>query len=97
MIRSEVFKSILPVITNELVICNIGLPSQELFVLNDQPTNFYMLGTMGLASSVGLGLALSQSKKVICKEGVGVYLWASRFCRGLGLLGGLSLRRPLLL
>ena len=60
MIRSEVFKSIVPVITDELVICNIGLPSQELHVLDDQPTNFYMLGTMGLCSSIGLGLAMAQ-------------------------------------
>ena len=58
MIRSEVFKTILPIIRDELVVCNIGLPSQELFMLDDQPTNFYMLGTMGLCSSIGLGLAL---------------------------------------
>ena len=74
MIRSEIFESILPVIRNELVICNIGLPSQELFILDDQPTNFYMLGTMGLASSVGLGLAMAQSKKVIAIEGDGSVL-----------------------
>ena len=33
--------------------------------MDDQPTNFYMLGTMGLASSIGLGLALTQPKPVI--------------------------------
>ena len=74
MIRSEIFKSILPVISDELVICNIGLPSQELFMLDDQPSNFYMLGTMGLASSVGLGLAMAQPKKVIAIEGDGSVL-----------------------
>ena len=47
MIRSEVLKSLLPVISNEFVVCNIGLPSQELHMMDDQPTNFYMLGTMG--------------------------------------------------
>jgi sulfopyruvate decarboxylase subunit beta len=65
MIRSEVLKSLLPVISGELVVCNIGLPSQELHMLGDQPSNFYMLGTMGLASSIGLGLALAQKEKVI--------------------------------
>ena len=74
MIRSEVFESIVPVISDELVICNIGLPSQELHMLDDQPTNFYMLGTMGLASSVGLGLAMAQSKKVISIDGDGSVL-----------------------
>lgn len=74
MIRNEVLESIIPVITDELVICNIGSPSQELFNLDDQPTNFYMLGTMGLCSSIGLGLALSQPQKVIAIDGDGSVL-----------------------
>jgi sulfopyruvate decarboxylase subunit beta len=74
MIRSEITKSLIPVITDELVICNIGLPSQELFMHDDQPTNFYMLGTMGLCSSIGLGLALTQKGKVIAIDGDGAVL-----------------------
>ncbi len=74
MIRSDVLKSIIPVITDELVICNIGLPSQELFQLDDQPSNFYMLGTMGLSSSIGLGLALAQPEKVVAIDGDGSVL-----------------------
>ena len=74
MIRSEVIKSIVPVLKGQLVVCNIGLPSQELFMHGDQPSNFYMLGTMGLASSIGLGLALSQKKKVIAIDGDGSVL-----------------------
>ena len=50
MIRSEVIKSLLPVLSGQFVVCNIGLPSQELHMMGDQPTNFYMLGTMGLSS-----------------------------------------------
>jgi len=50
MIRSEIIKNLVPVISDELVVCNIGLPSQELHMFDDQPSNFYMLGTMGLAS-----------------------------------------------
>lgn len=74
MIRSEILKDIAPVISKELVICNIGLPSQELHLIDDQPTNFYMLGTMGLSSSIGLGLALAQDKKVIAIDGDGSVL-----------------------
>ena len=74
MIRSEVIQSIAPVIRDHLVVCNIGLPSQELFMHDDQPSNFYMLGTMGLASSIGLGLALSQKAKVIAIDGDGSVL-----------------------
>lgn len=74
MIRSEVFKTLIPVLSNHFVICNIGLPSQELHMMDDQPTNFYMLGTMGLASSIGLGLALAQKQTVISIDGDGSVL-----------------------
>ena len=74
MNRSDILRDIAPVIRDELVVCNIGLPSQELHMIDDQPTNFYMLGTMGLASSIGLGLALSQSAKVVAIDGDGSVL-----------------------
>ena len=74
MIRSEILKELVPIISDHLVVCNIGLPSQELHLIDDQPSNFYMLGTMGLASSIGLGLALSQKKKVISIDGDGSVL-----------------------
>lgn len=74
MIRSEILQEIAPILRNQLVICNIGIPSQELHAIDDQPTNFYMLGTMGLASSIGLGLALAQAKPVIVIDGDGSIL-----------------------
>lgn len=74
MIRSEVLTEIAPILRDQLVVCNIGIPSQELHAIDDQPTNFYMLGTMGLASSIGLGLALAQDKTVIAIDGDGSVL-----------------------
>ncbi|SEW47119.1 sulfopyruvate decarboxylase subunit beta [Cognatiyoonia koreensis] len=74
MIRSEILKEIAPILRDHLVVCNIGIPSQELHAIDDQPTNFYMLGTMGLSSSIGLGLALAQPKTVISIDGDGSVL-----------------------
>lgn len=74
MIRNELLKTLIPMISDQLVVCNIGAPSQELFALDDQPSNFYMLGTMGLASSIGFGLALAQDKPVISIDGDGSVL-----------------------
>ena len=74
MIRYEILKGIAPILRNQLVVCNIGIPSQELFAIDDQPTNFYMLGTMGLASSIGFGLAHAQPKPVIVIDGDGSVL-----------------------
>ena len=75
MNRFELLKTLQESLKDQLVICNIGLPSQELYKINDQPNYFYMLGSMGLASSIGLGLALSHSKKnVISIDGDGSVL-----------------------
>ncbi len=74
MIRSEILKEIAPILRDQLVVCNIGLPSQEMHQIDDQPTNFYMLGTMGLSSSIGFGVALAQDKTVISIDGDGSVL-----------------------
>lgn len=50
---------------DELVITANGMISREMCAIKDGPNNFYMIGSMGLASSIGLGLALSLPKKRI--------------------------------
>ena len=57
-----------------LIVANIGYPSRELFAAADHPGNFYMLGSMGLASSLGLGLAVSQPQRVCVIDGDGSVL-----------------------
>jgi len=41
------------------VVCN-GMIGRELYACADSPARFYMIGAMGLAASLGLGLALVQ-------------------------------------
>jgi sulfopyruvate decarboxylase subunit beta len=61
--------------TDALLVANIGIPCKELHHVCDIPNNFYMLGSMGLSSSIGLGLALSKpDKKVISIDGDGSVL-----------------------
>lgn len=74
MIRSELLKTLYPILEKHFVVCNIGLPSQELHQLGDRENFFYMLGTMGLSSSIGFGLALSQPQTVIAIDGDGSVL-----------------------
>ena len=74
MNRYELLKSLKGILNENLVICNIGLPSQELYKIDDQPNFFYMLGSMGLSSSIGLGLSIAQEKQVISIDGDGSVL-----------------------
>lgn len=48
-----------------------GFISRYAFAVKDRPENFYMLGSMGLLSSVGLGLAMNTKKRVFIFEGDG--------------------------
>ena len=60
---------------NAAIVSNIGHASRELFELHDSPANFYMMGSMGLASSIGLGLSIAkQHKSVIVIDGDGSIL-----------------------
>ena len=70
------------------VVCNIGFPSQELYSVKDSAKNFYMLGSMGLASSIGLGLSTTISEQVLSIDGDGSVLM------NLGTLATVANRAP---
>jgi sulfopyruvate decarboxylase subunit beta len=74
MNKKEAIKSILSSLDKEIVVTNIGEISKLVYELNDRSNNFYMMGSMGLATSIALGLALSTDEKVICLEGDGSLL-----------------------
>ncbi len=71
--RYEILKEIKDILEGRIVVSNLGFPSRELYSVLDQPTNFYMLGSMGLASSIALGIALT-GKEVVAIDGDGSIL-----------------------
>lgn len=73
MNRLEAIKLIIDNLSgDELIIHANGDISRESFYCCNRKENFYLLGSMGLASSVGLGVALSQpERKVIVFDGDG--------------------------
>ena len=57
---------------DDLVLSTTGMISREVFMTEDRSGNFYMLGSMGLLSSFGLGLALlTPEQRVVVLEGDG--------------------------
>ena len=60
---------------DEAVIGGIGYTNFDLWAAGRRPQNFYMLGSMGLAVPIALGVALAQpQRKVIALEGDGSIL-----------------------
>ena len=63
MIRKEAISTVVEKIGNHPIISANGFISRDLFEVCDKSSNFYMIGSMGLSSSIGLGLALKNPKK----------------------------------
>ena len=63
MIRKEAVRIIAEHIKNNPIISANGFMSRDVFELNEKESNFYMIGSMGLASSIGLGVVLKNPKK----------------------------------
>lgn len=58
-----------------LLLATTGVTGRELFELEDLESQFYMVGSMGCISSVGLGLAIAQpNKNVVVIDGDGSLL-----------------------
>ena len=63
MIRKEAISIVAKKIGSQPIISANGFISRDLFEVCDRNSNFYMIGSMGLSSSIGLGLALKNPKK----------------------------------
>jgi sulfopyruvate decarboxylase beta subunit len=72
--RYDIIKIIAPYLEGKAVVSNLGWPSRELYAIRHRPSNFYMLGSMGMAAPVGLGIALTSKKEVVVIDGDGSLL-----------------------
>jgi thiamine pyrophosphate-dependent acetolactate synthase large subunit-like protein len=76
--RTELTKRLVAKLTREeAVVAGIGNTNFDLFAAGHRPQNFYMLGSMGLAVPIALGVAIAQPERgVIALEGDGSMLMA---------------------
>lgn len=72
--RYEIIESVAPYLSGKVVVSNLGWPSKELYAIRHQSSNFYMLGSMGMVSPIGLGISLSCEKDVVVIDGDGSLL-----------------------
>lgn len=87
--RAMAMAAVLELLTDQpVIVCN-GFPSREVCKIADRPTHFYMIGSMGVAAAIGLGVALSKpNKKVVVFDGDGNVLM------GMGTLATVGAMRP---
>lgn len=89
MNRFDITKRMVALLRHEeAVIGGIGYTNFDLWAAGQRPQNFYMLGSMGLAVPIGMGVALAQpQRKVFALEGDGSILMQ------LGSLGTVAARK----
>jgi phosphonopyruvate decarboxylase len=63
--RSEALQAAVDVLGREPVVHANGYICRESFAVRDRRENFYMIGSMGLASSIGLGAALARDDRTV--------------------------------
>jgi sulfopyruvate decarboxylase subunit beta len=87
MTRLEATRAICTVAGDAAIIASLGHPAYDLFAADDRPRNFYTWGSMGLASSIGLGLALARADlRVFVLDGDGSLLMNLGSLATIGLL-----------
>ncbi len=70
--RWEALRAALAPLVDEPVIHANGYICRESFAVRDRPENFYMVGSMGLASAIALGVALARpERKTVIFDGDG--------------------------
>ena len=74
---------------NDAVVATTGFTGRALYALDDKPNQLYMVGSMGCASTFGLGLAWAQpNRRVVVLDGDGAVLMR------MGALATLGYERP---
>jgi sulfopyruvate decarboxylase subunit beta len=75
MLRVDALQAIYPELEDRIVVTIMGAVAAELYTLGHRPTYFYLEHAMGLASSMGLGIALAlPQQKVVVLDGDGSLL-----------------------
>jgi thiamine pyrophosphate-dependent acetolactate synthase large subunit-like protein len=89
MTSLDAIRAVVAAAGDEPIVASLGHPAYDLFAAGDRPANFYTWGSMGLASSIGLGLAVAQPRRrVYVLDGDGSLLM------NLGSLATIGWQRP---
>ena len=84
-------------VEESIVIGTTGFTGRELFAINDRPNQLYMVGSMGCASSLGLGLARAMpNRRVVVADGDGAALMRMGNFATAGAYGGDNFRQLVL-
>ncbi|MGH6991054.1 MAG: thiamine pyrophosphate-dependent enzyme [Stellaceae bacterium] len=74
---------------DQLIVTGLGEPCSDVGRLEDRPLNFYLGGAMGMAASVGLGLAIARPERSVV-----VVTGDAELMMNVGALATIAVQRP---
>jgi thiamine pyrophosphate-dependent acetolactate synthase large subunit-like protein len=87
--RTRAIAQILSQRRDQLIVTGLGEPCTDVGRLEDRPLNFYIGGAMGMAASVGLGLAIAQPDRAVV-----VVTGDAELMMNVGALATIAVQRP---
>jgi len=85
----EAIATILESYPDAIIVSTCGYISRDLLAAGDRAANFYLVGSMGMAAPIGLGLAIAHpERRIVVLDGDG------SFAMNLGALPSLAQRAP---
>ena len=75
MTTEDILRSVLTFkVDNAVYLFTNGYISRQAYGIADSAKNFYLIGSMGLVSALGLGIAMNSEKKIVVLDGDGSIL-----------------------
>ncbi len=87
--RHEAARELMVQVGDQLIICGLGSPVSDVSRENDRDLNFYLVGAMGSAVPLGLGLALAQPDRSIV-----VVTGDAELMMNVGILATIGVKQP---
>lgn len=73
--RQLAAEALAALLRDELVVSSLGFATSDLYAAGDRPENFYTFGSMGTATAIGFGLAMTRpDERVVTLDGDGSLL-----------------------
>jgi thiamine pyrophosphate-dependent acetolactate synthase large subunit-like protein len=87
--RRVAARELMAQVSDQLIICGLGSPVSDVAREKERDLNFYLVGAMGSAVPMGLGLALAQPER-----GVVVVTGDAELMMNLGILATIGVKQP---
>jgi thiamine pyrophosphate-dependent acetolactate synthase large subunit-like protein len=87
--RSEAARVLMDQVGDQLIVCGLGSPVSDVSSARDRDLNFYLVGAMGSAAPIGLGLALARPDRAVV-----VVTGDAELMMNVGILATIGVKQP---